>query len=77
MNGWFCAKNLLIYSFICTYDGERVKSGEVAACGTAVATLHIERISQEFPVLSVGRNGLPALNWTQKCKCRLEICDCV
>ena len=29
---------------------------------------------QEFPVLSVSRNGLPSLSWTQKCECRLKIC---
>ena len=34
--------------------------------------IHDEEI-EEFPILSVGRNGLPALNWTQKCECRLEM----
>ena len=28
---------------------------------------------KNFRFLSVGRNGLPALSWTQKCECRLEI----
>ena len=28
---------------------------------------------EKLPVMSVIRNGLPALNWTQKCEYRLEI----
>ena len=28
---------------------------------------------QEFPIFVVGRNGLPALSWTQKYECKLQI----
>ena len=34
--------------------------------------------SQEFQFLSGGRNGLPALSWTQKCECKIfYACQCL
>ena len=37
------------------------------ASATALSDYYVEE-QQEFPIFVIGRNGLPALSWTQKCE---------
>ena len=59
----------LIQHFISVCTRSREISSEMGEKTLKITALIKKR--KNFPFLSVGRNGLPVLSWTQKCECRL------